>query len=327
MNAITKTSTITLVLMLNMLTAIAQQQKLKPEKSTNSSNFKMEIPISKAELGDFPYFKTLQHYYPRNNSDSIVFSNNRTYFYDGKNLFTIDGKVLSGTFSYNYGIEKLSVFGCIQEFDKVIETLGGKKVYTGKMPEEQLKALAGEDLSTLGSRGQVVHHAYKGIIEYVIKTADKEVWVQLVPYDLDDNYSLLVIEKDVPLLTINTTKENELIDDLEKNKKGVMHFSFEPDNENLETESKDELLSLVAVYQKHPDWILNLDCYSASIGKAEYTLTLTEKRARAIKQELLNLGVKSNAVIAKGWGDQKPVAPNDTEQGKFANTRIEISLQ
>jgi OmpA-OmpF porin, OOP family len=90
------------------------------------------------------------------------------------------------------------------------------------------------------------------------------------------------------------------------------------------TESKDEILNIVAVFQAHSDWKLEINVHNAPIGNPNYTLSLTQKRADEIKKQLLSLGVKGTATEVKGLGDAKPVTSNDTENGRLLNTRVEI---
>ncbi len=308
---------------ISILTATAQPKKPPPAPPVKDS---LVVPVSKADLGVFPYFKTLHNFYA---NDSLNIEYNQVYFYNGKNFFTVDGKVSKQSLTIQNSDENIaSEFECIREFDKVITTLGGIKVYAGKLPEEQLKAYAGNDIVTLDSKSQVAGSAFYGIVEYVIKTPEKEVWVQLEPYSLVSKfYTLLVVEKSTPLLVLNTNKRNLLLEDLEKDKKAITHLSFEPDNATLLSESKDEILSMAGIFQAHPGWKLLIECHNAPVGNTAYTLALTGKRANAIKQELMTLGVKEAAVEVKGLGDQKPLVSNDTEGGRLTNSRIEITLQ
>lgn len=316
---------LTAFLSFTIFMASAQPKKAVVAKAAQPAKDSLVIPVSKADLGPFPYFRTLPNYYA---SDSVSIDLNRVYFFNGKTFFTVEGKVSRQNLTIrNSAGRHLSEFECIREFDKVITTLGGIKIYSGKFPEGPLKAFAGNDIIELDSKSQVAPSAYYGLIEYVIKTPEKEVWVQLEPYSLVSNfYTLLVVEKLIPLLALNTNKHNQLLEDLEKSKKATVKLAFEPDKATLLSESKDELLNLVGVFQAHPDWKLKLECNTAPVGKADYTLALTDKRASAVKQALLDLGVKNAAVEAKGVGDQKQLVPNDTEQGRLTNTRIEISL-
>ncbi|MFD2933637.1 OmpA family protein [Spirosoma flavum] len=302
---------------------VSAQQKTAATTPPATTNI---IPISKADLGTFPYFKTLPNFTPINQSDSLTIDENRTYFFDGKNYLAVDGQVSSQILSVKDDKKKIpSEFQIIQEFDKVVTTLGGKKIYAGKLPEEPLKKIAAYDLVELGSKHQVASSAYYGVVEYVIKTATKEVWVQLVPSSIGSKFiSLLIVEKQSQLIGLNTNKENAILKELEKNGKAISHLDFELDSAGLLTQSKDELLHIVGIFQAHPEWRLRIEVNTASVGKPEYNLSLTEKRAVALKEELVGLGVKATSVEAKGVGDTKPLGTNDTEKGRLTNTRVEI---
>lgn len=127
------------------------------------------------------------------------------------------------------------------------------------------------------------------------------------------------------MIATNTNKENLLLRDLEKGSVSIVNLEFELDNAMLLTQSKDELLSIVGVFQAHPDWKLKIEINNAPVGKSDYTLSLTEKRAVAIKEELSSLGVKPSLLSVIGVGDSKPLVSNDTEKGRKTNTRVAIS--
>lgn len=316
-----RTRFLSIVILLTTVAINAQQKKVvsAPKVASNSG-----VSISNADLGTFPYFKTLPSFSP---TDSITIEQNRTYFFDGKTVFTVDGKVSFKNLNLKDEVEKVpSEFQLVQEFDKLVAALGGKKVYEGKLPEDALKKLTDKDLVTLASEHQVAPYAFYGVVEYVIKTPEKEVWLQLVPGTIVSKfYTLLVVEKNNQLIATNTNKENLLLQDLEKDSVSIVNLEFELDNAVLLTQSKDELLSIVGVFQAHPDWKLKIEVNNAPVGKPDYTLSLTEKRAVAIKEELSSLGVKPSLLSVIGRGDSKPLVSNDTEKERKTNTRVEIS--
>jgi outer membrane protein OmpA-like peptidoglycan-associated protein len=304
------------------LTVQAQQKKAVPNPSGNHS-----IPISNADLGVFPYVKNLPNFRPTNESDSVTVQQNLAYFYDGKTYFTVEGQVSAQSLNMvDKNKQRPSEFQIIQEFDKLVATLGGKKIYAGTLPEEPLKKMANSDLVGLASKHQTAPSAWYGVVEYAIKTPQKEVWIQLVPGTIASNfYTLLVVEKSIQLLTININKQNLLLQALEKTGKAIINLSFQLDSDSLLSESKDELLSIVNVFQVHPNWKLTIEVNNAPVGKPDYVLALTEKRATQVKAALMALGVQSSAVEAKGLGDTKPLVSNDTEKGRRTNTRVEIT--
>ena len=53
---------------------------------------------------------------------------------------------------------------------------------------------------------------------------------------------------------------------------------------------------------------------------------LSQKRAEAVRDYMISRGVNPDFVAAKGWGDQHPVAPNNTAEGRTQNRRVELTL-
>ena len=313
----------TTVFFLGTIFVNAQQEKVN--KSAASPN--ITIPVSNADLGVFPYFKTLPNFKPQNQSDSLTIEQNKTYFYDGKSYFMVEGMVSSQKLSVIDNKKKMpSEFQIIQDFDRIVSTLGGKKIYAGKLVEDELKKVSNLSIIDLASKNQLAPSAYYGVVEYVIKTPQKEVWIQLVPASIrSEFYNLLVVEKQNQSLSININKKNLILKDLEKNGKAIVNLSFDLDSPELLTESKDELLNIVGIFQSHPDWKIKIEINNAPVGKPDYTLALTEKRAATIKNDLTLLGVNAASVETKGLGDTKPLVSNDTEKGRKTNTRVEIS--
>lgn len=298
------------------------------QKNTSNNPEKSQTGVTRAELGSFPYFRTLPNFQKRGSNDSVTVELNQVYFFDGKKYFAIEGKVSSQVLDMiDRDQKKTSEFQVIQEFDKIIATLGGKKIYTGELPTNLLKPIAGtDDIIALYRTHQVVNSAHYGVVEYMIKTPEKELWVQLQPYSIASGfYTLLVVEKQETLVSLNTNKPNQLLTNLEKNGKTTVAFQFVTDSATIESQSKDELLSILGILQSHPDWKLKIDVHMPSLGKAVYTQTLTQQRADEIKKQLVSLGAKAASIDAKGWGDTKPVINNETEKNRMANYRVEIS--
>ncbi len=61
-------------------------------------------------------------------------------------------------------------------------------------------------------------------------------------------------------------------------------------------------------------------------GDKEYNQELSTKRANAVKNELVRLGIDDNRITVKGFGSSKPLAPNDSEENKQKNRRTEIEV-
>jgi outer membrane protein OmpA-like peptidoglycan-associated protein len=88
----------------------------------------------------------------------------------------------------------------------------------------------------------------------------------------------------------------------------------------------DSLTNMAATLRRYPSSFVDVIGHTDSTGSAEYNQRLSERRAQAVADVLLARGVKSERVVAYGYGLTKPVATNDTAEGRAANRRVEIKI-
>jgi outer membrane protein OmpA-like peptidoglycan-associated protein len=69
---------------------------------------------------------------------------------------------------------------------------------------------------------------------------------------------------------------------------------------------------------------LRVEGHTDSIGDEAYNQDLSERRARAVRDYLVSRGVDGSRITAAGFGESKPVATNDTPEGRFLNRRVEV---
>src|SRR5690606_8885153 len=75
---------------------------------------------------------------------------------------------------------------------------------------------------------------------------------------------------------------------------------------------------------EYPDRQIKVEGFTDNVGDDEYNRQLSQRRAEAVKQALINAGVPSNRILAEGMGEEFPVASNDSTAGRLENRRVEI---
>ncbi|QCK15492.1 OmpA family protein [Mangrovivirga cuniculi] len=91
-------------------------------------------------------------------------------------------------------------------------------------------------------------------------------------------------------------------------------------------ESYPDLKNIAYIMQRNPKIKIRVEGHTDNVGHDKAKLKLSFDRANMIKSHLINLGVKENRIETIGYGDEKPVAPNDTEDNKQRNRRVEIKI-
>lgn len=100
--------------------------------------------------------------------------------------------------------------------------------------------------------------------------------------------------------------------------------TFETGSATLTATSSQQLADLAAVLTAFPTATVSVNGYTDNTGDAAANTTLSTQRAEAVKSALVDKGVTADRVAAAGFGPDKPIASNDTEEGKAKNRRVEI---
>lgn len=99
---------------------------------------------------------------------------------------------------------------------------------------------------------------------------------------------------------------------------------FEPGTIKLLEASLPFLDELAAALVKEPSARLDIVVHTADTGDAKKDMTLSKRRADAIKRVLVDKGANAEQLTATGRGSEDPVAPNLTRTGRYRNERVEL---
>ena len=101
---------------------------------------------------------------------------------------------------------------------------------------------------------------------------------------------------------------------------------FESAKAVLKDESMAELNRLLALFEQVPGLVIEISGHTDSVGADEYNLNLSDARANAVRDYLLEKGINEEQITAKGYGETVPVATNDTDEGRQENRRVEFKI-
>lgn len=89
---------------------------------------------------------------------------------------------------------------------------------------------------------------------------------------------------------------------------------------------QSSLEEVVDLLQTEPDKKIRVEGHTDSRGDAAANLLLSEQRAQAVRDSLINLGVDPGRITAMGMGEDFPIASNDDEEGRARNRRVDVIL-
>jgi len=101
---------------------------------------------------------------------------------------------------------------------------------------------------------------------------------------------------------------------------------FQSGETRLRDEAMASLVEVVDLLQSEPDKNIRIEGHTDSTGDAETNLEISAKRANAVLDALVSLGVDPERFTATGMGEDFPIASNDTEEGRAQNRRVDVIL-
>jgi outer membrane protein OmpA-like peptidoglycan-associated protein len=101
---------------------------------------------------------------------------------------------------------------------------------------------------------------------------------------------------------------------------------FDLNQANLKSAGEQTVGRLAAFMREYENRRVRIEGYTDSTGSDAYNQQLSERRAESVRDALVNQGISFNRVESRGYGEQYPVAGNDSSSGRQQNRRVEIVI-
>ncbi|WP_394992005.1 OmpA family protein [Emticicia sp.] len=203
------------------------------------------------------------------------------------------------TIQYNYVLEEAtapSFFQIVKNFENAILKSGGKRIYYSREA---------------------------GVATFLTKSTSKDVWVVLSDFGgtKKGNFELIILEIEGMKQDINA---NEMLEAINKNGSIALQINFETGKSAIKPESQTIIDQIAAMLTSEPSLKVSIEGHTDNTGIPASNKTLSENRAKSVVLALVAKGIDKTRLSSKGFGQEKPVADNGTEEGKAKNRRVEI---
>jgi outer membrane protein OmpA-like peptidoglycan-associated protein len=149
-----------------------------------------------------------------------------------------------------------------------------------------------------------------------------------IPKQTEKNYCRIRINIDDISLTKNTLKNVIEFDDTLAEGKifRLNNIFFETDKSELLAKSFEELDKLFLMLKNSESMKIEISGHTDSTGMENHNLLLSQARAKAVVDYLVQKGIDKTRISYKGYGSSNPMTTNDTEEGRAENRRVEFKI-
>ncbi len=115
----------------------------------------------------------------------------------------------------------------------------------------------------------------------------------------------------------------EVMDELNEYSRTIL---FDFNKATIRDESKETLDAIADIMDEYPNTIFHIGGHTDSVGSDSYNMELSRERAESVREALVERGIEQARLTAEGYGENNPIATNDTAKGRQQNRRVEITL-
>jgi outer membrane protein OmpA-like peptidoglycan-associated protein len=101
-------------------------------------------------------------------------------------------------------------------------------------------------------------------------------------------------------------------------------IKFDVNKATIKPESMGVINDIFQILNSHPELKFSIEGHTDSDGEDAFNQSLSERRAKAVLDQLVTMGISSERLTSKGWGETKPIDTNGTPEGKANNRRVEF---
>lgn len=157
-----------------------------------------------------------------------------------------------------------------------------------------------------------------------VSSGGKEIWVKVVPeiYSAPtQSYKLEIVEIAAMQQVVSA---NQLLDELNSKGFATLYINFDTGKWDLKTESRDTTKEIAAMLKLAPDLKISVEGHTDNVGSPDANKELSENRAKSVVSAIAQDGIEPDRLKSKGFGQDKPIADNRSEEGRAKNRRVEL---
>ncbi len=164
-------------------------------------------------------------------------------------------------------------------------------------------------------------NSYNFLCAKIVK-GNNETWVRIDASDGAINeYTMTILEAASMEQVIQA---NDMIAALNTNGFIALDILFDTGKSNIKAESQAIIDEIFKMLNENKAIKVSIEGHTDNVGDAAANKKLSEARARAVMDALIAKGINKERLSSVGWGQERPVADNRTEEGRAKNRRVEI---
>ena len=263
-------------------------------------NVQVQAQDEEPQPKDTPWFSGMPNYTIYEAQDVEFDSYN---FWNGKNCTTVEGRKFRRVYTLKEDAQKASIIQITRNYSNAIKSMGGTVIFDGAPQDADCAEFNGLNIVTGKS----------------VKGSD-ELWVEIATLGGDDYYMTIILKE----LMKQDVTASSMFEALNRDGHIALYINFDTGKSIIRDDSKPIIDQIVQMLKSNPDLKIGVEGHTDNVGTPASNKTLSEARAKSVVSAITAQGISSDRLSPAGYGQDKPVADNGTEEGRAKNRRVEL---
>lgn len=213
----------------------------------------------------------------------------------------VEGDATVITYFHNDAGKQPSALQLLRNYQNAMKSIGGETLYE-RLPRD-------------GDGGEMTFRLVSG---------GKTVWVNVEPGIFSapaQSYKLSIVEVAAMQQVVSA---NKLLEALNRDGFIALYINFDTGKADLKADGQATVREIVAMLKAAPALKIGIEGHTDNVGAAASNKALSDARAKSVMAAVVAGGIAANRLSAAGFGPDKPIADNRSEDGRAKNRRVEL---
>lgn len=310
---------------------VVQSQEGKPPVMRASSDAQpaaapfdpASVPETNKALPPFPYIDWPQGVHEAFRATFKQEEFDVGYVVTGKTLRRVEGRVEMRRFTLRES--GLSTLAAMRNYQNAMTELGAVRIPGDNPRDEAFVAANGGDAYELNNKKLYMPDLEYQYAAYLLRTPDTNVWFNI---GVSDKTAVIgVIEEKAMKQKVGFVKAEAMKSELDQKGRIALYINFDTDRATVRDDGKAIVDEIGKLMKDNPALKVSIEGHTDNTGDARHNKELSEKRAASVLTAVVATGIDKARLQSAGFGAEKPLADNGTDDGRARNRRVELVKQ